>query len=97
MKDARNPFSALSVHQLYIKGKTQKEIAEIFQVTPKTIGKWLKELKASIKKNKSDIQQLRAKLDLLLNDQNANTNDIKNLTTSIENLERIWFNKMIKK
>lgn len=74
----------------------QKEIALKLGITEKTISKWLKDLKEKKKSNIDNIKLLNDKLNKLLNDENSNLDDIKNITKSISDLENIWFNNYLK-
>ena len=75
--------------ECYLKGLNQKEIATQLEVSEKTVGVWLKEIKNDISKHNEQLKQLRLKLDELLNDSSSKSEDIKNITASISNLEKI--------
>lgn len=83
--------------KLYLEGLNQKQISTQIHISEKTVGKWLKELKKSIEKNKGFINKLKDRLENLLNEENPNTTQIKNITTSLSHLENLWFNRIIKK
>lgn len=96
MRTETNPFLKKKAFEFYLKGNSQKAVANRFKITEKTAASWLKDLKEKYKKNSIDIKILNEKLDLLLTSSKPNTNDIKNITQSIKNLESVWFNKTIK-
>ncbi|MDB0601603.1 helix-turn-helix domain-containing protein [Tenacibaculum maritimum] len=80
------------VIKLYHSGKTQEYIANKINVTPKTIGVWLKDVKQLSKDNLQLIKQLQQKLQESLL-KGSRTKEINDLTQSIERLENRWFNK----
>ena len=75
--------------ECYLKGLNQKQIAKELQVSEKTVGTWLKEVKNDIKATKEHLTKLRLKLEHLIDDPNSKTEDIKNITASISNLENL--------
>lgn len=83
----------LEVVKLYKQNYQQKDIAKKLNVTETTITKWLKEIKQKNKENNAIVDKLQNKLNAMIEDKNTSTEDIKNITLSIKNLESRWFNK----
>lgn len=77
----------INVLKLFKSGLNQKQIAIKVGLTEKTVGLWLKPLKASKKENARNIQILENKLKILLENKTAAARDIKDLTTAIKQLE----------
>ena len=84
------------VLSLYGKGFNQKEIALKIGVTEKTVGNWLRDVKESEVDNTASLKKLENKLKKLLQDKSSSTEDIKNITIAIKQLESRWFNKLSK-
>jgi predicted transcriptional regulator len=85
----------LQVLELYRKGFNQKEISKNIGITEKTVGVWLKELKLKKENNKVAIDRLEIRLSELISDKNTPTKNIKDVVSSIEKLEKRWFNELI--
>lgn len=80
------------VVRLFKANHTQKEIAEKLGVTAKTVGVWLKEVKEINEANLNLINQLQNQLQHKLQN-GCTTQEINDLTKSIQRLENRWFNK----
>lgn len=78
--------------KLFKADKSQKEIAKQLGVTEKTIGVWLKEVKELNEVNLSLIKQLQNQLQHKLQN-GCTTQEINDLTQSMQRLENRWFNK----
>jgi transposase len=83
----------LEVVKLYKQNYQQKDIAKKLNVTETTITKWLKEIKQKNKENNATVDKLQNRLNAMIEDKTTPTEDIKNITLSIKNLESRWFNK----
>jgi transposase len=77
----------IRVVQLFKRGLNQRQIAIKEGLTEKTVGLWLKPIKASKKENTKNIQILESKLKILLENKTASPREIKDLTTAIKQLE----------
>jgi uncharacterized protein YjcR len=72
---------------LLLKGLTQKAIAEKLKVQPKTVGDWLKPLKARFDKMQGIEKKLLQKIDEALNNQKTTPKDIRDLFASLHILK----------
>lgn len=77
----------MRVIQLFKRGLNQKQISIKEGLTEKTVGIWLKPIKASKKENIRNIQILENKLKILLENKITSAREIKDLTTAIKQLE----------
>jgi len=96
MIQVRKQHEKRNAISLFLKGISQKNISKQLNVSEKTISGWLKELKEKYNKNQKDIKTLNLKLTDLLNNPNAKTTDIKNISIAIAKLENIWYRELIK-
>lgn len=84
------------VLNLHDKNVNQKQIALQLGLSQKTVGHWLKDIKQLKIANTERLKELEDKLKGLLQDKQCSTEDIKNITIAIANLENRWFNKLNK-
>lgn len=92
----RKPLEKKKAIALFIKGFNQKDIAIQLNITEKTVGTWLKEIKEKQNQNQEDIKLLNIRMKNLLQTPNSCTADVKNIADAISSLENIWFNELIK-
>lgn len=86
----------VKVLKLHNENFNQKQIAHQLKLTEKTVGNWLKEVKQRESNNIQILSELENKLKELLQDKSSSTEDIKNITIAVRELENRWFNKLNK-
>lgn len=87
MINKRNINEYKTALKLYKNGVSQKKISQRLNVTEKTVGVWLKDIKEAQELNEILIRKIENKMLKMLNVEQSTPTEINELTQAIKNLE----------